>query len=219
MTLTHKVIKTCNNPVNAVDPTGKVVIALDSISQRNLTLTLSPDDEQYVKFTDGVLDVSLLNESESDYENINALKALANSDTNYYVSMATSYSSNNEVSKLVDDPTKGCVGVTLVPKPSPEPSPDENVYIYVSSYRTSIGQVHTMAHETYGHAYFYELRRQGKDVYPFHTKGKISSYWEYEEILGIEVEVIEWGNTNFKLEKQIDIVSKQAEKFYKQRFR
>ena len=76
---------------------------------------------------------------------------------------------------------RGTVGVTLMPGAIEEPSPDENVHISVSSFLSPIDQVHNTAHEAYGHAYFYELKKQGYVIDPFHRREGVGYYLEFDE--------------------------------------
>ena len=87
-----------NNPINAIDPTGKVVIGLDELAQQNIIYALTEEEAKFVRFNEnGVIDADLLNQSSSSSENMEALKTVVNSDISYYVSMASQYKVKNEM--------------------------------------------------------------------------------------------------------------------------
>ena len=205
------------NPLRFVDPTGMVVETADEQSQINIQNTLSIDEAKYVKFVNGVLDNDLLNKSESNSENMIALKALSNSDISYVFATGSEYTSNGEPKKLVGDDKSGTKGITLIPGAETDPSPDNSVYIFTSEALSKERQASNTAHEGYGHAYFYELQRQGQDVDPYHHYIPILLPPEYDAELGMEVPVLGRQETNIKLQKQIQVVEKQAMVNYKSR--
>ena len=207
-----------NNPVILVDPDGMDVETADEQSRENIKNTLTKEEAKYVKFNKkGQLNTRKLNKSKSTSENITALKELANSETTYIFSTQEEYTDGKgETEELTDNPSKGAVGVTLIPGASEDPSPDNNVHVITSSKLSKEKQASNTAHEGYGHAYFYELRKQGDGVSPnpFHK-------YKYEFKYGPE----EWyepartfipsliairRETNTKLGKQIKIVEQQA---------
>ena len=74
-----------NNPVMYIDLDGREVFA-DSLAIRNIGNTLSEEEAQYVRFDDqGRLDIDLINKYEGSSENFTALRALANSETKYFL--------------------------------------------------------------------------------------------------------------------------------------
>jgi RHS repeat-associated protein len=155
-----------NNPIRFIDPNGMNVIAGSHQAQENIRNTLTEEENKYVKFNKkGELKVKRLNKSKSTSGNFTALKALANSETNYVFRVADSYESADSDSpqKLTGD-GEGTVGVTLFPDAEIDQSPDDNVYIYTSAKLSPERQAENTAHEGYGHAYFGELQQQGEDV-------------------------------------------------------
>ena len=157
---------TLNNPIRFIDPNGMNVIAGSQQEQENIRNTLSEEENKYVKFNKkGELKVKKLNKSKSTSGNFTALKALANSETNYVFKVADSYESADAESpqELTVD-GEGTVGVTVFPDAEIDQSPDDNVYIYTSSELSPERQAENTAHEAYGHAYFGELQQQGEDV-------------------------------------------------------
>ena len=205
------------NPLRFVDPTGMVVETADEQSQINIQNTLSIDEAKYVKFVNGVLDNDLLNKSESNSENMIALKALSNSDISYVFATGSEYTSNGEPKKLVGDDKSGTKGITLIRGAETDPSPDNSVYIFTSEALSKERQASNTAHEGYGHAYFYELQRQGQDVDPYQHYIPILLPPEYDAELGMEVPVLGRQETNIKVQKQIQVVEKQAMVNYKSR--
>ena len=55
-------------------------------------------------------------------------------------------------------------GLTAFPNEENKPSKDNDVWIYTSSLENEAVQAENTAHEAYGHAYFYDLQKSGKDV-------------------------------------------------------
>ncbi|MDE6018837.1 MAG: hypothetical protein K2G85_08510 [Muribaculaceae bacterium] len=74
-----------------------------------------------------------------------------------------------------------------------------------------------MAHELYGHGYFYELNKQGYDVNPFHDYKSVT--YEGEPIPGCSIPEIISVRVDFnsKLVEQIKIVTNLARKNYNSR--
>lgn len=158
---------TLNNPIRFIDPNGMIVIAGSQQEQENIRNTLTEEENKYLKFNKkGELNLNKLNKSKSTSGNFTALKALANSETNYVFKVADSYESADSDSpqELAGDGEGGTVGVTLFPDAEIDRSPDENVYIYTSAKLIPERQAENTAHEGYGHAYFGELQQQGQDV-------------------------------------------------------
>ena len=215
----------CNwNPVRLVDPNGKEVVGKDDESQKNIRGTLTADEAKYVRFKkDGVLDINRLNKCKSDSKNFTALKTLANSKREYIYSNANAYSNyaakgtSGEIVNLVGDNDNGTKGVTLLPNNSDSPSPDNNVYIYTSAKLSEERQVENVAHEGFGHAYFYELQQQGQDVNPNHTYETGSMH--EKDANGNSIFGTTRIPTNLKLENQINSVVREAkynyEKYHK----
>ena len=208
-----------NNPVNAVDPTGCDVICRDEQSQRNISLSLTKDEEEFIKFVDGKIDATLLNQCESTSENMTALKNVVNSLISFYVATTTEYTINETTKELQKSSDEGTVGVTLIPGATEEPSPDKDVHIYVSSKMSAINQIETTAHELYGHSYFYVLRSLGYDVNPFHDYQPIITMGEYIQECNMRDIVLKRVDFNNQLDSQIKIVTKLAKINYNSRNR
>ena len=199
------------NPVNRVDPDGRTVVA-DSLAQQNIINTLTEEETKYVRFNkDGVLNAKRLNRSKSTSENMTALKALSNSDVNYFFNVSEEYDSTYDF-KEPDENGNYRYGVTLIPGATEDPSFDNDVHIYTASFLSREMQVSNTAHEGYGHAYFYELSNQGKGVVPFHTYDPVV-YMENGEI------IIGKKPSNLLLEKQIKVVTNQARMNYARRYK
>ena len=211
-----------NNPIKLIDPNGEEIFVKDEQSKTNITNTLTESEAQFIKFDkNGRLDVYELNKSESDSENFTALKSLANSSYTYIFSNAASYTDGyGNIENLIGDDGIGTKGITLIPNAEQSPSPDNNIYIITSSLLSSEGQIKNIAHEAYGHAYFYELKIQGVDVNPFHTYEMQPSpdvIWN-DEFNTYELNLIRVPSNN-RLENQIKIATQQALQNYKSRIK
>ena len=135
-----------NNPINAVDPTGKAVIGMDELAQQNIIYTLTEEEAKFVRFNEnGVIDADVLNQSSNSSENMEALKTVVNSDISYYVSMASQYKVKDAITTMHEMSSKGVVGTTLMPNAEHEPSPDDNVNIYVSNKLSNVDMVSNQA--------------------------------------------------------------------------
>ena len=207
-----------NNPVNRIDPDGREVVAADINARRNIINTLSIAEISYVRFYDnGILDVSLLNQYTGSSVNFTALRALANSETSYIFSVADQDINGNKFLEVGSDsknPSNFSYGVTNMPGMENNPSPNNNVYIYTASFLDEKKQASNTAHEGYGHAYFYELSKSDPTLNPNHTKGVVGTGSEYDSELKMDVPYFIFGNTNTRLEEQINRVERQAIKNY-----
>ena len=204
------------DPINNIDPTGKIVKAIDEESILNVQNTLTIEEAYYVRFSDGILDKDWLNMSNSDSENMTALKALSNSDISYVLSTNSEFESDNKVITFDDN---GMVGITLIPNADFYPSPDENVYIITKKTLPMERQATNTAHEAYGHAFFYELKCQGKNVDPFHRKKTVLLPPEIDPDTGLEVYPFGTTETNTELKNQIEKVESQALHNYRTRIK
>ena len=209
-----------NNPVNSVDPTGKVVIGLDDQARQNIIYSLTQEEAQFVRFNDnGVLDAELLNQSSSNSENMEALRTVVNSETSFYVATATQYSSRGRTRELKEHGKGGTSGVTLMPDAEDEPSPDNNVHIYTSARIPIIEQVENLTHELYGHGYFYELNSKGLDVSPFHDYHSIIVEGDKDPDCSIPDCVSIRVDFNTLLDNQIKKVTSMGKRNYNSRNR
>ncbi len=147
----------CNgNPVKFVDPDGRIAVAASAIAQNRLLSTLSCVERLYVFFDkNGMVNVTLLNQSNSKSHNMTALKALANSkDVTYYFLVQNS-STNGQTS---GEKMKEAGGVTEMYGAQRDPSPTPSVVNIISGdHLTGEAAATNMAHEAFGHAYMYEL--------------------------------------------------------------
>ncbi len=189
------------------------------MSRNNIVNTLTEDEAKYVKFNaDGKLNTRKLNKSDSQSENMSALKALANSDIKYNFQTSTSYPENGEEKEFKRGESRE-YGITLIPGAESNPSPDDNVYIITDLLLSPEKQAMNTAHEAYGHAYFYELRQQGNNVNPFHQHKSVNGKEVFDESVGFTVTVAERIDTNTRLHKQIEKVVNQAYNNYNSRSR
>ena len=177
------------DPINNIDPSGSTVIALNEEAMKNICNTMTINEASYIRFIDGVLDQDRLNKSSSSSENMVALKALSNSNVSYIFNVCAGYESQGE---FISFSETGMAGITLIPNAENDLSPDNNVYILTHNGINAGHQVTNTAHEGYGHAYFYELKHQGFDVNPLHTRALIGFEMEFDTEFGIEIPVNIW---------------------------
>ena len=210
-----------NNPLRFIDPTGRAVIAADPNAIRNIINTLNKSESQYIRFDrKGLLDVSLLSQSNSTSENFTALSTLANSEINYIFAVSDRDVNGSEFFEKGSDannPNNFSYGVTNLPGAENDPSPDNNVYIYTASFLDEKIQARNTAHEGYGHAYFFELKKSDESINPSHTKGVVGTGSEYDSYTKKNVPYFIFGNTNKKLEEQIKKVEQQAIENYEEK--
>ena len=141
-----------------------------------------------------------------------------NSETIFYVSTASQYTSGERTLELKDAGKGGTVGVTLMPGAPEEPSPDENVHIYTSNRISVLEQVENLAHELYAHGFFFELKSKGEPVNPYH---EIKWVDKVESIPGSSEKEYYFEKVDFntKLDNQIKNVTKAAKHNYNNRFK
>ena len=200
-----------NNPVNYIDIDGREVIALDEQSRKNIVNTLSIEEAQYVRFSaKGVLDVQLLNKMQSSSANYIALRELANSNTKYKFQVTSKDIEGQPFSKVYK-------GLTALPGAEYKPSLDSDVLIQTSEYLSEKEQVLNVAHEAYGHAYFYELNKKDKSYDYQHRYKNIAGEPEWDSDFGMYIIPNIRVESNKRLKEQIDIVTKQAEDNYDER--
>ena len=200
-----------NSPVRFVDPSGQEVIALDEESKRNIQNSVSEEEAKYIVFDDnGILDIELLNSFESDSENFKALKALANSETRYKFKVA-------EVDVNGDSFSETYKGMTAFPGAEYIPSKDGDVWFLTNSNLDEKGQAMNLAHEAYGHGYFYELHKHDSSYDYQHRPKGVMGEPEWDPEFQIYVYPSIKTETNLALKKQIEIVTKQAGDNYDKR--
>ena len=210
------------NPVKYLDPDGNRVFALDKLSQRNILNTLSIRESKYVRFNrDGLLDVKRLKKYKGTSTNMNALRVLAESNTDYIFRV-----SNEDINGMKffekgsdsNNPSNYKYGVTNMPNAENDASPDNNVYVYTADFLSELDQAKNVGHEAYGHAYFYELSLSDPTINPSHLKEKVGETIEIDPEFGI-IKIPIFGNSNHKLEDQIDSVVNEVLKNYEERNR
>lgn len=208
-----------NNPVRFIDPDGRDVIALDEESRNNIINSLTQEEAKYVKFKkDGTLNTRRLNKSKSQSENMTALKALANSETKYNFMISTQDFEGQSFTGEAKPGENYYYGVTSVPNGEMKASPDDKVYIITSSLLSEGMQTENVAHEAYGHAYFYELSKKDNSIDPWHRMELIPYQgWDQEyNVPSFEFIAVE---RNTQLKQQINIVTEQARRNYESRKR
>ncbi len=203
------------NPMKLVDPDGAKIRVTDKQSQQNIRYSLSKKDAKYVRFDkNGNILANKLNKHKSNSANFNALKTLARSNTEYVFSIATSYNDSQKNVELATNRKEGTIGVTLTPDNTIDPSPDNNVYIITSSKLSEDKQVENLAHEAYGHAFFYELKQQGEDVNPYHEYHNVLIGVEWDSELNCNAPQFEVVDKNTRLKIQIEKAVLEARQNY-----
>jgi len=210
-----------NNPIRFVDPDGTTVKPADDKALTAIKNTLSEKEAKYVKLDrNGNIKEKRLERGAKKLgggsDNFKALKELAKSDRIYNVSVAREYKTKDEngnvttadigeMTRNEDGKLNGTFGITLTPdNPNGEDlSPNKDIWVIINSTAPERDQAETTAHEGYGHAYFYELNKQGQDVNPYHTYES-----GIQEVNG-EIEIT-FRDTNDKLKTQINKVQKLA---------
>lgn len=193
-----------NNPLNRIDPDGREVIALDKVSKRNIINTLTKEEAKYVSFNKkGVLNTEKLQKSKSKSENMTALKTLASSKTKYNFQV---------VDKDIDGEAFSLTykGLTAIPGEENKPSPNDDVFIQTSSFLNEKEQTMNVAHEAYGHAYFYELGKTDKSYDYQHRYKSVVGNPEWDNEFKMYIYPSIRTETNLRLKKQIEITTEQA---------
>ncbi len=206
------------NPVKLVDPDGNTVRVADKQSRLNIKYSLTKYESRYIKFDKkGNLDVRRLNRCKSNSVNFNALRTLAQSEREYIFSTESFHKDiYNEIDLTNPYRTEGVnnKGVTLMPGNVQDPSPDQNVYVITSSNLTIEDQVSNLAHEGYGHAFFFELSQHNSDVNPNHNYQR-EIVPTYDEELQRNVPTVIRCDMNTALKQQIDAAVQEAKQNYK----
>ena len=172
-----------NNPVNYVDPDGRLVIAKGDSAQNVVLQTIHPNDRQYLSFDEnGLLSISKPDLDMSNYSNLTALSQLVNDKTTYYIVTITDQfeyldEQGNLKTQLMgpidhlqfpgetgsfgcDSPDYGFMpGICQTPgiQENKYASPDNSVHINLNAQLSERGFPQLFAHEAYGHAYLYSL--------------------------------------------------------------
>lgn len=87
---------------------------------------------------------------------------------------------------------------------------DQDVHVFTSALISPLTQCENIAHELYGHAYFYVLNKQGIDVNPLHDIQYIAEKGEYLEEFGCHEQILIQTELNKALDSQIIKVTTQA---------
>ncbi len=206
------------NPANILDPTGMAVIA-DQWCQEGILDGLSEYESSFIQFDNEVLNNELLNRCIAKSANFLAIKTMANSDLKYIFQGKDKILYNGIEETLVADPSEGKVGVTLLPNCEESPSPDENVYIITSIFTNALKRAENIAHEGYGHAYYYELKRKDDSIDPFHRY--VETLEPGEITPGCSFPDAVYTRTLIKanpIELQIKIVENEARKNYLRKY-
>lgn len=102
-------------------------------------------------------------------------------------------------------------GVTLLPGAENDRSPDDDVYVYTSEFLSEERQAENTAHEGYGHAYFYELNKQGDtDANPNHQHEATLEEVNPDAESYFKRYAIGRRDANTRLDKQIKAREKEA---------
>lgn len=188
-----------NDPVNYVDPDGKVVRPYGEKALSIIKNTLPQDARDYIKLTDnGVLDTNLMRQYEGDSDNFRSLMTLASNQMEISVTtlQETQYISNGKIFKekfrqveflddLIDKNFNSCsgnttgecanLGVTYMPsngKVGKSDAKDPNsIHININPSLSPIGAAEAFSHEGYGHALIYVETEGDRDRAVHHFVG------------------------------------------------
>ena len=206
------------NPLRFTDPTGMVVYADDWCVQGILD-GLSSEEQKYIQFNNGVLDADLIASCENPSANLEILQALASSSIKYIFNGADKVMLGDNTERALRGNTEngGTVGVTLMPYhdglesfENTYESPDKDVHIYTSLNVSEAKRASNIAHEGYGHGYFYEKSLTDKSFDPFHRYGTQGYILEYDPETQMNMSIFQIGLTNQKLENHIKAVEIRA---------
>ena len=206
------------NPLRFTDPTGMVVYADDWCVQGILD-GLSSEEQKYIQFNNGVLDADLIASCENPSANLEILQALASSSIKYIFNGADKVMLGDNTERALRGNTEngGTVGVTLMPYhdglesfENTYESPDKDVHIYTSLNASEAKRASNIAHEGYGHGYFYEKSLTDKSFDPFHRYGTQGYILEYDPETQMNMSIFQIGLTNQKLENHIKAVEIRA---------
>ena len=199
------------NPVKYIDPDGRKVRPYSKRELYLLKNTLSENDAKYVQLDKyGYIDVTLLGSHKSSSQNYNHLISMAKSelDINIYIQNDYQYRDKKglvhsepftaqpitdldfvdngftNVSGLTTGET-GKAGITALPQngQSGVNSTDGNINVFINSNLSFLGQLETLSHEFFGHAYIYDkMRNRGMSAHHFGFGG-----YEANRFLGNEI--------------------------------
>ena len=196
------------NPVNLIDPSGMFVIA-DNWSQQGIIEGLSREEANLIQFNEaGELSFDENIDLDAYSENFKCLITLAKSDRNYIVTGVTEANISGDQREF--SMKKGeLIGYTLMPGVEGSMSPDDNVYVYTSLLVNPIKRATNVAHELYGHAYFFE---KGKN--PVHQQATYEYQVSFVEELQTNEIIGVFKAANTELENHIKRVEKIANDNY-----
>ncbi len=172
-----------NNPINNIDPDGRLVVATSIDAQRMILNTLPKDIRQYVSFDkNGYVNQDGLKNVESNSGNFNSLRTMALSDKTIEVKLYNKFDYSdkegntqtqsmtylgvdkefigNDNGKGVGTSTgeTGFLGKTLFPDNNGlQNSTNGNTVVVVNSSLSEEGRAETYSHEANGHAYMYNV--------------------------------------------------------------
>ena len=167
-----------NNPVNYIDPDGRLVQLQDSASIDVLLNTINSSDREYMHINnDGFVEMDLEYASITQSNNYKALAELVKSETLYTVKTGSSVIYKNENGEIITTPMlpvviepdwgedvygfdtneTGWLGVTQTPGNEAEKynSPDNNVHVTINASLSARGKALILSHELFGHALLY----------------------------------------------------------------
>ena len=194
------------NPINYLDPNGKIVKAQSREARKVIRNALRKEDRRYLSFDRNgfIKNSSLLKNNRSNSVNYQSLLQLSQSDILYVVSIQENYFSDNKITELGGKgKNSGVYGVTLLPGSIIDPSPDDNVYIISSSNLDLKDQVLNYLHEANGHAILYDLMKHGGKVNPNHKYESTIVGEEWDDELSTYIVVNGRKDTNQELVRRI----------------
>ncbi len=171
-----------NNPINLIDPDGRIVKPHGELELQMIQNTLPEESRDYVRLDEnGFVDKDFLNTYSGESLNFNSLKTLVNSDriievildnqftfcgsdgqmgnaTMWYDSKLDEFPSSEVTINGLSTGEGGFMGKVLFPdREGIQNSPNENIIIIINKQLSPKGAAETYSHEANGHALLYIL--------------------------------------------------------------
>lgn len=168
-----------NNPLSFIDPDGMRVRVENEKDQDIVKLSVSEEEAKFVKFNKkGFIKKGALRRGARKLgkasENFEALGSLVESEREFVVAVSDPEGDFEETSEIAEDlyePLERDEDGKIVAGNLGSTEPNESgdlVIIKIHGGQTKAEQAETFSHEAFGHAFFFGLQQQGKNVDPWH---------------------------------------------------